>query len=64
MNLKKLKGARTAFLILISFACIVAGLWTIGAELFGPVIGAGIGLVATGVALLVIEGLSAGPGDR
>lgn len=64
MNLKRLRTARTAILILIGFACIVAGLWTIAAELFGPVIGAGVGLLFSGVAFLVIEGLGAGPGDR
>jgi hypothetical protein len=60
VNLKRLRTARTATLILIGFACIVAGLWTVLAEVFGPVIGAGSGLIASGVAFLVIEGLSAG----
>ena len=60
VNLKRLRTARTALLILIGFACIVAGIWTVIADIFGPVIGAGSGLVASGVAFLVIEGLSAG----
>lgn len=60
MNLRNLRTARTAALILIGFACIVAGLWVILAELFGPIIGTGSGLIASGVAFLVIEGLSAG----
>ncbi len=64
MNLRRLRSARTATLILIGFALIVAGLWTIAAYYLGPVVGTGAGLALSGVALLVVEGLSAGPGDR
>ncbi|GHH57747.1 hypothetical protein [Lentzea cavernae] len=64
VNLRRLRNARTAILILLAFALIVAGLWTIAAALFGAVIGAGVGLFFMGVALLVVEGLSSGPGDR
>lgn len=58
MNLGRLKTARTALLILIGFALIVAGAWTVIAELFGPTIGTGTGLALSGVALLIVEGLS------
>jgi len=64
MNLRKLKGARTAILIVLSFALIVAGLWIIAAYYLGAVVGAGVGLALSGLAVLVIEGLSARPGDR
>lgn len=64
MNLRRLRTARTAALILIGFACIVGGFWTIAAAIFGAIIGAGVGIVFSGIALLVVEGLSAGPGDR
>jgi len=64
MNLKKLKGARTAILIVLSFALIVAGLWIIAAYYLGAVVGAGVGLTLSGLAFLIIEGLSARPGDR
>lgn len=64
MNPRKLKTARTVALTLLGFACIVAGIWTVLADLFGPIIGSGAGLAASGVALLVLEGLSSGPGDR
>lgn len=58
MNLKRLKTARTAALTLLGFALIVAGAWTVMAHLFGAVIGGGTGLALSGVAFLVIEGLS------
>ncbi len=58
MNVKRLQTARTAALTLLGFALIVAGAWTVMAHLFGAVIGAGCGLVLSGIALLVIEGLS------
>lgn len=64
MNLNRLKTARTVALTLIGFALIVAGIWTVMADLFGPIIGSGTGLALSGLALLVIEGLSSGPGDR
>ena len=64
MNLGKLRTARTVALTLLGFALIVAGAWTVMAHLFGTVIGSGTGLALSGLALLVIEGLSAGPGDR
>ncbi|MFJ5984319.1 hypothetical protein [Lentzea sp. NPDC092896] len=64
VKLRRLRYSRTATLILLGFALIIAGLWTIAAALFGAVIGAGVGLVLTGVAVLVVEGLSSEPGDR
>lgn len=64
MNLRRLRTARTATLILIGFALIVAGLWTIAGYYLGSVVGTGVGLALSGTAFLVVEGLSAGPGDR
>lgn len=55
MNLKKLKTARSAVLVLGGLVGIVAGIWLILAVLFGAVLGAGGGLIASGVALLLIE---------
>jgi hypothetical protein len=64
MPLKRLRASRTALLTLTAFALIVAGLWTVTAYYLGPIPGAGIGLTLGGIAVLIIEGLSAGPGDR
>jgi hypothetical protein len=55
MNLRKLKTARSAVLVLGGLGCIVAGIWLIMAILFGAAIGTGAGLLATGLALLLIE---------
>lgn len=58
MTLRKLRMQRTATLQLSAFACIVSGLWTLAAVLFGAGVGAAVGLLAIGAALLVVEGLS------
>lgn len=58
MDLRKLKSARTAALILGGLGCIVAGIWVIAAALFGAVIGAGAGLFVMGPALLLTEWVS------
>ncbi len=58
MNVGKLRAFRTNLLILIGFALIVAGLWVVLADLFGVVVGAGAGMFLSGVAVLVLEGLS------
>lgn len=55
MDLKKLKSARSAVLILGGIGLIVAGIWIVAAALFGAVIGAGVGVFATGIAFLVAE---------
>lgn len=55
MDLKKLKSARSAVLILGGIGLIVAGIWIVAAALFGAVIGGGIGLFASGIAFLVTE---------
>jgi len=55
MNLKRLKGARSAALVLGGLGCIVAGIWVIAAVIFGAIIGAGAGLIATGFAFLITE---------
>jgi membrane-bound ClpP family serine protease len=55
----RLRQHRAALLIIIGLALIVAGAWTVAASLFGAAVGAGVGLVLAGVALLVIEGLGA-----
>lgn len=58
MDLRKLKSARTAALILGGLGCFIAGIWVIAAALFGAVIGAGVGLVVMGPALLLTEWVS------
>jgi predicted phage tail protein len=58
VNIKRLKTARTAILVILGLALIVAGIWTAAAYYLGAIPGAGIGLALSGVALLVIEGLS------
>ena len=55
--LQQLRVHRSAALILTAFALVVTGLWVIAAALFGAAIGAGAGLIASGLALLVVEGL-------
>ena len=58
VDLKKLRSARTAALVLGGLGCIVAGIWVIAAALFGAAIGAGAGLVVMGPALLLTEWVS------
>lgn len=58
MDLKKLKSARTAVLVLGGLACFIAGIWVIAATLFGAAIGAGTGLVVMGPALWLTEWVS------
>lgn len=58
MSVRRLRISRTAGLTVSGLGAIVAGLWTLAATLFGAGVGAGVGLVCVGLALLVIEGLS------
>ncbi|MFC6090723.1 hypothetical protein [Saccharothrix lopnurensis] len=44
-------------MIVVGIACVVAGLWTLAAVLFGAGVGAGVGLVVLGVALLLVEAM-------
>lgn len=55
-----LRANRSAVLILVGMALIVAGIWTVVAALAGAAIGAGVGSALTGVALLLVESLSEG----
>jgi hypothetical protein len=57
VNLRKYRIQRTAALVLTGLGSIVAGLWTLFAVLFGAGVGTAAGLIAGGVALLVVEGL-------
>ncbi|WP_281262197.1 hypothetical protein [Umezawaea tangerina] len=43
---------------MIGFTLIVTGLWVGGVALFGTLGGSAVGLFASGVAVLVLEGLS------
>lgn len=53
-----LRAHRTAVLIMLAFALIVAGVWVGAVAIFGALGGTAAGLFAGGVALLVLEGLS------
>ncbi|PRY35352.1 hypothetical protein CLV43_114270 [Umezawaea tangerina] len=52
------RALRSTLLILIGFTLIVTGLWVGGVALFGTLGGSAVGLFASGVAVLVLEGLS------
>lgn len=56
--LQRLRVHRSAVLILLGLALIVAGLWVVAAAILGATIGAGIGLAVTGLAALLTESLS------
>lgn len=61
MNIRKLgalRRYRTNVVILLGFALIVAGVWIVVADIFGAVVGAGTGMLLSGVVVLVLEGLS------
>lgn len=61
MNIRKLGALRTSVTILFGFALMVAGLWIVIAHLFGAVVGAGTGAFASGLVVLVLQGLSEEP---
>ena len=48
-------------MIMLGFGLIVAGIWVITARIFDPVIGAGAGMFAGGIAILVMEALGEPP---
>jgi hypothetical protein len=55
VNLRKLKTARSAVLVLGGISCVVAGIWVLAAVLFSPEVGVGVGLVAAGLGSLLTE---------
>lgn len=58
MNLRKLGVVRRPLLIVSGLGAIVTGLWTFATTFWGTSIGAAVGLVAGGVALLLIDAVS------
>lgn len=58
MNIRRLGPLRRPVLIVSGLGSIVGGLWTLAAVLWGTSIGTAVGLVAGGVALLLIDAVS------
>lgn len=58
MTVRKLRFQPTAVLTVGGLGAIVAGLWVGAAEIFNATIGAAVGLIALGVAALLIASVS------
>lgn len=57
-RLAALRALRTNFMIMLGFGLIVAGIWIATAYIWHPTIGMAAGLFTSGIAVLVMEGLS------